>query len=262
MSCTGGQDGGGGYPLKRAIDVAAASCALLLFLPLLLVVLAAVWAYDRGNPLYVGERVGLGGRPFRCLKVRTMVTGASANAVDTTVSGDPRVTPVGRLLRGIKLDELPQFLHVLMGQMSVVGPRPNVPREVALYTDRERALLTVRPGLTDLASIVFADLAHALQDAVDPNIAYNQLVRPWKSRLGLHYLRCASLGIDVRIILYTVTSPIARRWTLRKISLLLKRTGAAEDLCRFVLREDPLRPMPPPGANTIVTSRSQNWSSL
>jgi lipopolysaccharide/colanic/teichoic acid biosynthesis glycosyltransferase len=246
----------GGYPLKRVLDLAVALVALLLTLPLLLLALAAVWLYDRGNPLYVAERVGLGGRPFRFLKIRTMVEGASANAVDTTVAGDPRVTTVGRAIRAIKLDELPQFLHVLSGRMSMVGPRPNVPREVALYTSEERALLTVRPGITDIASIVFADLADTLSKAADPNIAYNQLVRPWKSRLGLHYVRCASLVNDLRIISYTVSVLFARRWTLRRISLLLHHTGATEELCRFVLREEPLRPAAPPGADAIVTTRS------
>jgi lipopolysaccharide/colanic/teichoic acid biosynthesis glycosyltransferase len=244
------------YPLKRSLDLSLALVALLLTLPLLLVALAAVWLYDRGNPFYVADRVGLGGRPFRFLKIRTMVVDASANAVDTTVASDPRITTVGRAIRAIKLDELPQFLHVLSGRMSMVGPRPNVPREVALYTPEECTLLTVRPGITDFASIVFADLADTLSAAADPNIAYNQLVRPWKSRLGLHYVRCASLVNDLRIISYTVSVLFARRWTLRRISILLRRTGAPEDLCRFVLREEPLRPVPPPGAHAIVTSRS------
>jgi len=244
-----------GYALKRSFDLVTASCALLLTLPPLLLSMAAVWLYDRASPLYICERVGLAGRPFRFVKIRTMVPRASANAVDTTVAGDPRVTAVGRLIRALKFDELPQFLHVLTGRMSMVGPRPNVPREVALYTSAERGLLAVRPGITDIASIVFADLAHALGEAADPNIAYNQLVRPWKSRLGLHYVRCASLANDLRIISYTVSVLFARRWTLGRVSSLLCRTGAPADLCRFVLREEPLRPVPPPGADAIVTSR-------
>jgi lipopolysaccharide/colanic/teichoic acid biosynthesis glycosyltransferase len=245
-----------GYAGKRLGDLLGAGSALLLTMPLLAIAAAAVWLYDRGSPWYISERVGWGGRPFRFLKIRTMVARANFNAVDTTVAGDPRVTPVGRVIRSLKLDELPQFVHVLTGRMSMVGPRPNVPREVALYTSEERSLLTVRPGITDIASIVFADLADALANVSDPNIAYNQLVRPWKSRLGLHYVRSASFGNDVRIICYTVSVLFARRWTLSRLSSLLRRTGAPEDLCRFVLREEPLRPMPPPGADAIVTSRS------
>lgn len=243
------------YPGQRVFDIAAAAAALLLTLPLSLLALAAVWLSDGGNPLYVSERVGWHGQQFRFLKIRTMVSQASVSAVDTTVAGDPRVTAVGRWVRALKLDELPQLLHVLSGRMSMVGPRPNVRREVALYTAAERDLLTVRPGITDIASIVFADLADALGGVTDPNIAYNQLVRPWKSRLALHYLHCVTLGNDVRIICYTVTAMVARRYTLRRLSGLLHRTGAPEDLCRFVLREQPLRPTPPPGSETIVTSR-------
>jgi lipopolysaccharide/colanic/teichoic acid biosynthesis glycosyltransferase len=138
----------------------------------------------------------------------------------------------------------------------MVGPRPNVPREVALYTGEELRLLSVRPGITDLASIVFADLAATLAHAPDANLAYNQLVRPWKSRLGLHYLRCASLGSDLLIICYTVSVLFARQWTLGRIAALLRSSGAPEDLCRFVLRDAPLRPLPPPGASEIVTTRS------
>jgi lipopolysaccharide/colanic/teichoic acid biosynthesis glycosyltransferase len=244
------------YSLKRPFDVLFATSALLLTLPLTLLALGAAWLCDRATPLYVSERIGRHGRTFRFLKIRTMVPGAAASTVDTTVAGDPRVTTAGRWIRALKLDELPQLLHVLTGRMSMVGPRPNVPREVALYTAAERGLLAARPGITDLASIVFADLAEALANAADPDIAYNQLVRPWKSRLGLHYLTCASLGNDVRIIGYTVSVLVARRWTLRRISILLARTGAPAELCRFALREDPLRPMPPPGADAIVSSRS------
>jgi lipopolysaccharide/colanic/teichoic acid biosynthesis glycosyltransferase len=241
---------------KRALDVLVAGGALLVTLPLTLIALAAVWLSDRGNPLYVSERIGRHGRPFRFLKIRTMVTGAGASAVDTTVAGDPRVTAVGRCIRALKVDELPQLLHVLSGRMSMVGPRPNVPREVALYTAEERGLLEVRPGITDPASIVFADLATALRNVADPNIAYNQLVRPWKSRLGLHYLCCASFANDLRILAYTFSVLFARRWTLLRLSALLRHTGAPEDLCRFVRREGPLRPLPPPGADAIVTHRS------
>jgi lipopolysaccharide/colanic/teichoic acid biosynthesis glycosyltransferase len=241
---------------KRALDVLVAGGALLVTLPLTMIAMSAVWLRDRGNPLYISERIGRHGEPFRFLKIRTMVSGAAASAVDTTIAGDPRLTAVGRCIRALKVDELPQLLHVLTGRMSMVGPRPNVPREVALYTAEERGLLAVRPGITDPASIVFADLAVALRDVTDPNIAYNQFVRPWKSRLGLHYLRCASFSNDLRILAYTISVLFVRRWTLQRLSALLRRTGAPEDLCRFVLREGPLRPLPPPGADAIVTHRS------
>ena len=246
----------GAYALKRPLDLLAAILALLLSAPFLVVALLLVYLQDFRNPLYVSERIGRGGRPFRFLKVRTMRVNSSATQVDTTVADDPRLTRVGRAIRALKFDELPQFLHVLAGHMSMVGPRPNVPREVALYTSEELGLLSVRPGITDLASIVFADLAATLAEAPDANIAYNQLVRPWKSRLGLHYLRCASPGTDLLIICYTISVLFARQWTLRRIAALLRSSGAAADLCRFVLRDAPLRPLPPPGASEIVTTRS------
>ncbi len=244
------------YPLKRTVDILGAALALVLSAPFLVLALLLVFLGDFHNPFYVSERVGRDGRAFRFLKVRTMRLQSSASEVDTTVAGDSRITPVGRAIRALKFDELPQFLHVLSGRMSMVGPRPNVPREVALYTSEERQLLSVRPGITDLASVVFADLAATLADAPDPNIAYNQLVRPWKSRLGLHYLRCASLRCDLRIISYTIGVLFAREWTLGRIAALLRSTGASADLCRFVLRDAPLRPLPPPGASEVVTSRS------
>jgi lipopolysaccharide/colanic/teichoic acid biosynthesis glycosyltransferase len=216
----------GSYALKRPLDIVGAALALLLSAPFLALALLLVFLGDFHNPLYISERVGRAGIPFRFLKVRTMRTQAIVSHVDTTVAGDPRITPVGRAIRALKFDELPQFLHVLSGRMSMVGPRPNVPREVALYTKEEQRLLDARPGITDIASIVFSDLAATLADAPDPNIAYNQLVRPWKSRLGLHYLRCASLGADVRIICYTISVIFARQWTLRHIAALLRGTEA------------------------------------
>jgi lipopolysaccharide/colanic/teichoic acid biosynthesis glycosyltransferase len=249
-----------GYQGKRLLDLVGASVALLLSAPLLLLAAASVWLYDLHGPWYVSERVGRCGVPFRFIKIRTMMPHAAESAVDTTVARDARITPVGRAVRALKVDELPQFLHVLSGRMSMVGPRPNVPREVVLYTLEERGLLTTRPGITDIASIVFADLGEALAHASDPDIAYNQLVRPWKSRLGLHYLRCASFATDLRLICFTVTGLVARRWTLARLAALLRRTGATEDLCRFVLRQEPLQPLPPPGADAIVTSRSPEYA--
>lgn len=242
-------------PGKRLLDVAGAILALLVSMPILALALLGVWLHDRRSPWFVSERIGLHGRPFRFLKVRTMVPQASLSGVDTTIAHDPRVTGIGRWLRACKVDELPQFLHVLVGTMSLVGPRPNVPREVALYTPEERRLLAIRPGITDFASIVFADLADTLAGLPDPNIAYNQLVRPWKSRLGLHYLRCRSLRVDLLLLVWTVTCSVARSWTLERISAELRRTGASEDLWRFALREAPLTPQPPPGSDEIVVER-------
>jgi len=140
--------------------------------------------------------------------------------------------------------------------MSLVGPRPNVEREVAIYTDTERVLLSVRPGITDFASIVFADEADILKGHPDPDIGYNQIIRPWKSRLGLFYIQHRSFWVDLHLIFLTLLAAVSRPAVLNKIARTLERLGAEPDLCQVVRRTVPLVPTPPPGANEIVTSRS------
>lgn len=233
--------------MKRAMDIALAAIALVLLAPLMLLVAALTWLYDLHSPLYPGRRVGKGGRVFRMAKIRTMVVNADAFGVLSTARDDVRLTPVGRIVRRWKIDELPQLWNVLIGDMSVVGPRPNVAREVALYSNEERRLLSVRPGLTDYASIVFSDLAAILEGSSDPNGDYNRLVRPWKSRLGLHYLASRSLPVDVALIVLTTVCLVSRQAGLRGVRWLLRRTWASEDLIRIAERDGPLVPTLPPG---------------
>src|SRR5205814_6243983 len=126
------------------------------------------------------------------------------------------------------LDELMQLWNVFIGDMSLVGPRPQVRREVDIYTGAERELLTVRPGITDVASIVFADEAEILADAADPDLMYNQLIRPWKSRLGLIYVRHCSVGLDLRLLLLTVVALVSRRRALSDLQRILERLRAEE----------------------------------
>lgn len=240
---------------KRPLDLLGGALGLIVSSPLIMLGMLLVALSDGRNPLYVSERIGRHGRTFRFIKIRTMIPNAAASRVDTTIAGDARLLPAGRLIRRFKLDELPQFWHVLRGQMSLVGPRPNVPREVALYTQEERRLLDVRPGITDFSSIVFADLAEVLANSADANIAYNQLVRPWKSELGLHYLQHMSLWQDIKLTFYTVSSMFARRWTLQRIVQDLRATRARDELCDLAMRTRPLAPRPPPGGTAIVTSR-------
>ncbi len=240
---------------KRPLDVLGGIAGTVGGAPFVFLAALAVWLGDRHNPFYISPRIGLGGRPFRFIKIRTMVPNASASGVDTTIKGDARIVPAGALIRRLKLDELPQFWHVLSGEMSLVGPRPNVRRETELYTAAERELLSVRPGITDYSSIVFSDLAEVLAGSSDANIAYNQLVRPWKSRLGLHYVQTMTPGTDVRLVLYTFTSSLARPWTLQRLVAQLKRSGAPTPLCEVCLRDRPLTPSAPPGAEHIVTQR-------
>ena len=243
------------YRSQRLLDLAGGTLGTLLSLPAIAVCAAVIFVADRHNPFYVSERIGRGGHPIRFVKIRTMVPNASATKVDTTTDGDPRLLPAGRILRRLKFDELPQFWLVLGGSMSLVGPRPNVAREVNLYTPLERGLLSVRPGLTDYASIVFADLGALLAGASDANVAYNQMVRPWKSALGLHYVAHRSAATDVRLLVYTITNVFARRWTLERIAGELEAAGADPDLVRVARRTAPPPSAPPPGATEIVTRR-------
>ena len=189
------------------------------------------------------------------VKLRSMRINADRSGVDSTSARDPRITPIGRIVRRYKLDELTQLWNVLKGDMSLVGPRPNVERETRLYTNEERNLLSIRPGITDFASIVFADEGDILKDKNDPDVAYNQLIRPWKSRLGLFYVDRSSLSLDLRLIWLTIVAMVSRRTALRGVHTLLRHLNAPDDLARIALREKALTPLPPPGASEIVTSR-------
>lgn len=156
-----------------------------------------------GPILYRGRRAGLDGRPFDMLKFRTMTADAESRGGPTTSGDDPRVTRAGAILRRWKLDELPQLLNVLRGEMSFVGPRPEVLSEVAQYDESQRRLLSVLPGITDYASIRFRNEGEILRGASDPHQAYRELIQPEKIRLGLRYVDEASLAVDAKIILMT-----------------------------------------------------------
>lgn len=239
--------------MKRILDISIAGLALLLLLPMLVAIAAAVWMGDRGWPWYRGVRMGRGGREFRMCKFRSMRTGASQNGVRSTASGDARVTRVGRFLRPWKLDELPQLWNVVTGDMSLVGPRPQVPEEAALYTRDELGMLNVRPGVTDLASIVFSDEGEILAGSGDPDLLYNQIIRPWKSRLALLYVEKASWNVDARILMWTAAALISRRWALERVGKLLEAWGAREPLLGMARRAGALAAYPPPGARAVVS---------
>jgi len=242
--------------VKRALDVFASALGLVLLSPLLLTLALIVWLEDYKSPFFIASRTGKADRPYRMIKFRSMTVGAHRTKVDSTAKNDPRITGIGRFMRKGKLDELPQLWNVLKGEMSLVGPRPNVNRETDIYTIEEKRLLSVRPGITDLASIVFSDEGEVLAGSADPDIRYNQLIRPWKSRLGLLYVeRAGSIGLDLRIIWLTVKSAFDRRGALADVSKLVRDLGGEPKLCALALRSETLRPEPPPGATQIVTSR-------
>ena len=242
--------------MRRAIDVVVAGLGLVAVAPVLLVAGIAVWLQDRGSPLYLSTRIGRHSAPFKLVKLRSMIVNASHTGVNTTTATDRRVTGVGRVIRRAKLDELPQLWNVLVGEMSLVGPRPNVPREVERYTAMERELLMVRPGITDLASIVFSNLGEILAESTDPNRDYALGIRPWKSRLGLLYVRHRSLRLDLEIIALTLVCLMFPRTALRGAEAILARLEAPPDV-RRAARELRLGVLPalssPPGADSDAT---------
>lgn len=196
--------------LRRAFDLTAASLGLLALSPLLLVVAVAIAASSPGPVFFRQERIGRHGVPFRIFKFRTMRVDAEAVGGQLTVEGDPRITGVGRFLRASKLDELPQLINVVRGEMALVGPRPEVPRYVALYDDVQRRVLDVRPGITDPASIRYRDENAVLARAEDPEAAYVEVVMPHKLELNLAYLERRTLASDVGVILATFARLLRR----------------------------------------------------
>lgn len=190
---------------KRAFDLALALLGLLLLAPLLLLIALAIRLDSPGPALFRQERVGRHGTPFRIHKFRTMVADAPARGPAITVGDDARITRVGRWLRARRLDELPQLIDVLVGDMSLVGPRPEVPRYVALYPAALReAVLSVRPGLTDPASLAHLDEAERLARAADPEHEYVHVLLPAKLEHAAAYARQASLASDMCVIARTL----------------------------------------------------------
>lgn len=244
--------------MKRLFDIIASALGLLLASPILLPVLFLVWWQDKHSPFYVAARTGKGDQPFKMVKLRSMIINADKSGVDSTGANDRRITPVGQFIRRYKLDELSQLWNVLIGDMSLVGPRPNVKRETDLYTPVERRLITVKPGVTDFSSIVFSDEGDILKDAADPDIAYNQLIRPGKSALGLYYVDNSSLWLDLQLCVLTAVAIVSRARALRALQSVMARMGAPRELMRVASRVEALVPMPPPGGDRIVTSRDGN----
>src|SRR3954462_3179407 len=241
--------------MKRLLDVVLAALGLLIASPLLLVVMFLIWRQDGASPFYIAPRVGRGERAFDMIKLRSMVVNADRTGVDSTAKDDARITPVGQFVRRYKLDELAQLWNVLKGEMSLVGPRPNVQRETALYTSEEKKLLTVAPGITDFASIVFSDESEILAGEADPDLAYNQLIRPGKSRLGIFYVEHHSVAVDLQLIWLTALAVLSKPAALRGVVALLEQLGAPRELVAMASGGRPLVPTPPPGNTQIVTSR-------
>jgi len=186
---------------KRMFDVVVAACGLVVLAPLLIALALWIRLDSPGPALFRQERVGRSGKAFRIHKFRTMHEAAPGAGPAITVGADPRITRAGAFLRRHKLDELPQLIDVLRGDMSLVGPRPELPRYVAGYPPALRdKVLSVRPGITDVASIEFRNEAELLARAADPDREYREVVLPAKLRLAAEYVDSATLASDLRVI--------------------------------------------------------------
>lgn len=219
----------------------------------MIIIAILIWLDDRKNPIYKAKRVGKGNKDFTLYKFRSMKASSDKSGVFSTSANDSRITKIGQFIRGYKLDELPQLINIINGTMSFVGPRPNVRIDVDKYTKVELELLSVRPGITDFSSIVFSDEGEILQDAQDPDLKYNQVIRPWKSRLGLFYIQNSNLLLDLKLMIWTVLVIINRKSALEKISNHLLKMKCDEDVVNITLRKDPLVPTPPPGTDQVAS---------
>ncbi len=193
---------------KRLFDIILSAFGLAIFFPVLLTVSVLIKKQDHGPVFYRGIRVGRYGRLFRIFKFRTMVVNAEKIGGSSTADDDPRITKTGKFLRKNKLDELPQLMNVLKGDMSFVGPRPEVQHYVNMFTKEEKAILSVRPGITDWATLWNPDEGKILAGSPDPEKAYMEKIRPTKIRLQLKYVKEQSFCADLKIILQTIMTII------------------------------------------------------
>lgn len=241
--------------MKRLIDILASFFGLLFLSPLLLIFMFLIFMQDKHFPFYVAKRVGKNGAIFKMIKLRSMAIGAEKNGVDSTSVNDSRITPIGLKVRKYKLDELTQLWNVLKGDMSLVGPRPNVKRDVDLYSNVEMQILLVRPGITDFSSIIFSDEGEILKDSKDPDLMYNQLIRPWKSRLCLIYIEHQSIWLDIKLVFYTIVGIFSKKMVVNWLVSYLTSIEIDPILIEVTKREEELIPYPPPGMDKIVTIR-------
>ncbi len=228
----------------RLFDIVFSAIGLVLFLPVITMAMIVIWKEDKKSPFYLAPRSGQYEKIFKMIKLRTMIVNADKAGAMSTAGDDARITKIGRILRRYKLDEIVQLWNVLIGEMSLVGPRPNVPAAVATYTEAEKQLLLVRPGITDMASIVFSDEGEILRGSKDPDGDYDSLIRPWKSQLALLYVDKQSLSLYLKLILITLVSLQRRESALRMIQRLLNYFEVSSELKKIASRALPFKPIP------------------
>lgn len=186
--------------MKRLFDILMSLSILVLFAPLGLLLSLCILLESKGGVFYRQERIGLNGKPFTLLKLRSMRTNADTQGKLTVGARDPRVTRVGAFIRKYKLDEFPQFINVLKGEMSVVGPRPEVVEYVRQYSEEQRKVLNYKPGITDLASITYFEENKLLAKSTDPERTYIEEIMPEKIHINLHYQETATVWTDIQVV--------------------------------------------------------------
>jgi lipopolysaccharide/colanic/teichoic acid biosynthesis glycosyltransferase len=220
---------------KRIIDVAVSAMGLVVLLPIFVAVSAVIKWHSPGPVLYGSMRIGRGGMPFRMWKFRTMVPGADRLGSSVTTDGDPRVTPVGRILRRSKLDELPSLWNVLVGEMTLVGPRPETSTWVKHYTLEMARVLETRPGITDLAQILFRHEERMLKGAAVDEEQYLEVMR-WKVALQAEYLRRRSLLTDQKVLFHTFLAILDRKPDVEMERLVACASACEDDGLPMLLR--------------------------
>lgn len=191
---------------KRIFDFIFSLFALIIFSPVIIIISLIIWLYDFGPVFYMAPRIGKNGKLFKMFKFRSMVVNADKIGASSTTKSDKRITPIGLFVRNYKLDEIPQFMNVLIGQMSIVGPRPEVKHFTDMFTEEEKVILSVKPGITDYASIWNVDEGKILEGSLDPDKTYMELIWPEKKRLQLKYVAECSFFVDIKIIFLTLTA--------------------------------------------------------
>ena len=191
--------------LKRLFDITFAFIGLIIVIPFMMIISALIKTEDGGSVFYRGIRVGRYGKRFKIFKFRTMIMNAENMGASSTPDDDYRITKIGKFLRKYKLDELPQLFNVFLGEMSFVGPRPQVPWAVELFSeDEKKILLNLRPGITDYASLKFSNEGGILKNSKDPDRDYMEKIHPEKMRLSLEYAKKSSIKEDLKIIIRTL----------------------------------------------------------
>ncbi len=223
--------------------------ALIIFIilsPILLLITILVWVYDGKNPFYTPYRVGKNGKLFRMIKLRSMVYQADSINIVATAVNDKRITPIGKFVRTLKLDEFFQLINVIKGDILLIGPRPQLISEYESFTENEKHIVDVSPGISDFASLFLSKMENFLANYEDPYDAYFTRCRPIKSRLALFYVRHRSILVDMQLLFYNFTNFIDHKWTLKHMANMIIKLGDCGIAYKVLCGEQEMYLMPLP----------------